>query len=314
MKTNNSDSNVFELNDTLWPVVRVNTNDTILDPKKYEETHAKDTFDGDEPYYKDNPFRYFKVDRDKWNDEIKQLAVDFINENIIDMMKPYGVESIQVKKIDSPVYYDYGPNDTDELIFTVVMAPDYCERMKHNLELFRNSDINVFSHYYPFFNDHLWSSKTYLLNEIEAFENRERCLGAYLTLCLVDLGKSEISKDFQKYAFDWLQVHSSAGTVRSILLEYENEPIDSTDERFNGYEDSNEFLELYNDDFAIWELYHNLYNRVGNAWKGYDTLECLTDGDKDIRYFIDAKNDAMRMIFWAIDNDYSLEDLKAMAA
>jgi len=311
MKTNNSDSNVFELSDTLWPIVRVDTNDTVLDPKKYEETHSRDTFDGDEPYYEENPFRYFKVDRDKWNDEIKQLAVDFINENIVDMMKPYGVESIQVKKIDSPVYYDYGPKDNDELIFTVVMAPNYRECMKHKLDLFRNSYLDVFSSYIQ---DHFWSSKTYLFNEIEAFDNREHCLGAYLTLCLVDLGKQDISKDFQKFAFDWLQSRSSAGTVRNILLEYENEPIDSTDERFNGYEDCNEYLELYNNDFAIWDLYHNLLNRVGNAWKGYDTLECLTDGCKDIHYFIDAKNDAMRMIFWAIDNNYTLDDLKAMAA
>lgn len=314
MKTNNSDSNVFELNDTLWPIVRVATHNTVLDPIKFEEEYGeeecqcaceKSLWNS----HKDNPFRYFRVDHEKWNNELLKLTSDFINENVIEKMKPYGVESIQVHSIHSPEFFDYWRDDNDELRFSVVMSSDFRKRMDLYLNKFRESDDEKYSSYIEehFHTYHLYS-------QIEDFKNPEICIGAYLTLCLVDMDMSDVAEDFIEYAHDWLCNNSTAGAVRNILLEYTGVDIDSNNEDFSFEECFNDFLELYNDDFAIWKLYHDLWEHIGLVWRGYDALECLENGNKSINHCIVAKNDAMRMIFWAIDNDYSLEDLKAMAA
>lgn len=70
----------------------------------------------------------------------------------------------------------------------------------------------------------------------------------------------------------------------------------------------NDWLELYNDDVAVDELYYNLLDKIGHVWRGmnaiYDTQSCES---------YDC-NDNSRMIAWAMKNNISVEDAQDIAA
>ena len=70
-----------------------------------------------------------------------------------------------------------------------------------------------------------------------------------------------------------------------------------------------DWLELYNDDAAVDELYYNLLDKIGHVWRGmnaiYDTQSCES---------YDCKDNASRMIAWAMKNNISVEDAQDIAA
>lgn len=98
---------------------------------------------------------------------------------------------------------------------------------------------------------------------------------------------------------EWLYENSDAGTTHNILDDY----LEDEDEAGN-------YVSLYNNDDRIDILYHDIYDRHGNLWRGCDRL----DSKKNCYVSFRAENEAMRLIFWAVQNGYTVKELYKLAA
>lgn len=72
---------------------------------------------------------------------------------------------------------------------------------------------------------------------------------------------------------------------------------------------------LYFNDTVEWnELYWDLYQAIGRPWKRSDYIEAWrTNGNETEKHLI-AEHDAQRLLFWCMENDYSLDNLYQMVA
>ena len=71
---------------------------------------------------------------------------------------------------------------------------------------------------------------------------------------------------------------------------------------------------LYFKDTVLWnELYWDLRNAIGMAWKGSDFIEAWKETGNEEKKLI-AETDAQKLLFWCMENDYTLNDLKQMIA
>ena len=222
-------------------------------------------------------------------------AADFIEEEVCPIMKKYGLENIMVEKMYSPKEYNF----TDDcLYFTVEMSADWRERMHNYLNDFRKDkkfQKYIEEHWYS--RDGFWSWMPQSFEEIERMNDEERCVGAYLTLCLLNEDKMNLFDDSVEYIYYEMN-EGSYGNYFKITEDY------------LGYAEGKKIESLYNDDYRMNELYHDLLNKIGEQWKGCNRIS----GKSDEYMTLDAKNEAMRLIFWALENGYTVSDLEAMAA
>jgi hypothetical protein len=61
------------------------------------------------------------------------------------------------------------------------------------------------------------------------------------------------------------------------------------------------------------ELYWSLRDRIGSPWRHDKDCERL-DGIEDCGFSWQADSDGKRMLFWAVKNEHTVEDLYSMAA
>ena len=281
----------FAISSDLFPCVCVAMYGTRLDSSVYEEDMS-DCYSDSE-----HPFSYFTVDRDTWELEIIDRAGDFINERVVPIMQKYGLAAIQVETIHSPRFYNF---ENDCLYFTVSMSEGWREQMHAWLLKFRQQ---------PKFTDYIrqhWHSCSGFISfmpetfdEIEAFEDEARCIGAYLTLCLLNEDAIGLADEFVDETVEWLYENSSAGSSHNVLDDYLDDPTEA-----------DRYTELYNNDFRIDCLCHDLYDRQGHLWRGCDSLTAK----KDCGISFTAENEAMRMIFWAVQKGYTVAVLYQLAA
>lgn len=118
------------------------------------------------------------------------------------------------------------------------------------------------------------------------------------TLCLLNEDAIDLQDEFMNETADWLYENSSAGSDKNVLNEYVGEV------------DGMKFQDLYNNDYEVDELYHNLYEKQGHVWRGCDWLNSKVDNSITIY----SKNEAMSMIFWAVQNGLTVSDLYELAA
>lgn len=282
----------FAISSNLFPCVFVGMYGTALSPTNYEEVMNE----CDDP---DRPFSYFTIDSEKWELEILDRSVDFIREEVLPIMRKYGVQDITVDSIHSPRYYNY---ENDQLYFTVHMSNGWRETMRHFCELFRNAPSTKFTDYIA---EH-WHSKSGFVSfmpqdfdEILDFDDEQRCLGAYLTLCLLNEDAIGLADQFYEDCVEWLYGNSSAGSTYNVFNDYLEDETEAE-----------KYVELYNNDFRIDELYHDLYDRQGRLWRGCESI----DAKHDFRVTFQAKNEAQRMIFWAVQKGLKVSDLYRIAA
>lgn len=290
MQTSNNHIESFSISSNLFPCVFVGMYGTRLSPSDYEES-MQECYADDE-----HPFSYFTVDRDKWELEIIDRAGDFIDEHVVPILKKYGLDSIQVETIHSPKYYNF---ENDCMYFTVYMAEEWRTKMHEWLSKFRQeqkfSDY-IHEHYHD--HDGFWSFMPQNFDEIETFGDEQRCIGAYLTLCLLNEDAIDLQDEFMNETADWLYENSSTCSDKNVLDEYVGEV------------DGMKYQELYNNDYRVDELYHNLYEKQGRVWRGCDWLNSKVDNSITIY----SKNEAMSMIFWAVQNGLTVSDLYELAA
>lgn len=72
---------------------------------------------------------------------------------------------------------------------------------------------------------------------------------------------------------------------------------------------------LYFNDTVEWdELYWDLFFAIGRVWKGSDYLEAWRTKGNETEKKLIAEHDAQRLLFWCMENDYTLDDLRQMVA
>lgn len=72
---------------------------------------------------------------------------------------------------------------------------------------------------------------------------------------------------------------------------------------------------LYFNDAVEWnELYWDLYHAIGRQWKHCDFMEAWRANGNETEKKLIAEHDSQRLLFWCMENDYTLDDLKQMVA
>lgn len=279
----------FKISSDVFPCVSVGMYDSILSPTNHEQDVMQQECDD---YH---PFNYVSIDVDDWKSDILDFSRTWMEKEVIPIMNKYGVDHIRVDNIHSPKYYNF---HTDELYVTVFMQDDWRSLMHNYLAAFKQS-----KEFQKYIDEHFCSHDGFSslmpksFDEIEAFNDDQRCLGAYLTLCLLNEGEINMPERFEEDCYEYLCQHSGAAPLQSYL---ETSEIDSFD--------ADELQDLYLNDDRFSEIYWGIYHNKGHLWRSsdYDSM----GGQNNMT----AQNDGMRFIFWAAKNGYTVDDLKAMAA
>lgn len=217
-----------------------------------------------------------------------------MQDDIAPALAEYGVKSFSVGEIYKPKEYNFYH---DSFAFTAEMEEDWKARAIAFLD--KNSDDEKLHCY---ISDNWKSCDGFLSFMPESMEELKEglrvfetsfsdvyLLGAYLTLAGI-VSEAKVSFDvFEEDVYDYILSYTD------ITASYCYIPKD--------------WLELYNDDDAVDELYYNLLDKIGHVWRGmnaiYDTQSCES---------YDCKDNASRMIAWAMKNNISVEDAQDIAA
>ena len=278
----------LNLSTGICPIIHVGTYNTILG----------DPCDGDDmtswAESKDYPPSLVyedSFDFKKWKEYIQREANDILQSDILQALKPYGIEWLEATGMWSPKYYN---TSNDELDFNVYLSKDFDRIFHENMEKFsKNPSLQ------KYIEDHYWSRSGFCsfmpqsFSEIEDFDDQERCLSAYLMFCMLTEGKEEDMDGEFDYTYRiWEELHSSAEAEECYdWCLYGDEAL----------------VELYMKhpiefDNLLWDVFY----KVGNKWNRHNLKEPWTG--------VSPKNEAERFICWAYDMKYSLEDLRELCA
>jgi hypothetical protein len=280
---------VYNMTSNLFPCVCVAMYDTILSPQDFEERLNEDP---------DNEFSYCTVDWDDWKKALTEAAQDYINDSVIDYLRDYGVISIEADSIWSPKYYNF---HQDELNMTISMQQGWQQIMAQKVAEWQNNEavkkyISTYWHSYDGYINFMPETLAEVLTE----DDEDRQLAAYLTLALLVQNQlysaSEIMEDLY-YRMDDFSDYQSANVI---------------DEHYDCEADGWELQKLWNNDTAWNQLYWDLAHTIGFKWlHEADSDELQGIADPCTRY--QADSDGKRLLFWAVNHQYTVDDLRGMA-
>ena len=278
---------VFNLNSNLFPCICVAMYETILSPSVFEESLN----DGADQY------DYYNVDFADWKTKLNKVAQDYLDEHVIDSLKNYGVISIEADGIWSPKYYNY---HQDELNMNVTMAEDWKTTMQANIDAWRGREdvaeyISTYWRSYDGYVNYMAESLDELLND----DDEDRQLAGYLTLAMLVEGTLRPYRDVLEDLYYMMEDFSDWTSGNVIADHYDKQ------------DEANKLLKLYNSDDDWNELYWSLAHKIGFRWlhEGPDRLD-----SKNYMASFYAKSDGERLLFWAVDQELTVEDLKKLAA
>lgn len=279
---------VYNMTSNLFPCICVAMYETILSPIVFEDSMNE----GEEPYY------YDTVDFDDWKVELTKVAQDYLDHNVIEGLRKYGLLNIEACSIWSPAYYNF---HQDELVMDVTMASDWQATMKAQIELWKGrEDVE------KYIRQNWRSCSGYVnfmpesLEEVLTEQDEERQLAAYLTLAMLVEGSlrhyEDILEDLYYAMNDSFQDWHSVNVIEEYMDEAEAEKL----------------LDLYNNDDQWNDLYWTLAEKIGFRWlhEGSGYLR----GKKDSGYQFNAKSDGEKLLFWAVENDLTVNKLYELAA
>lgn len=276
----------LNLSTGICPIIHVGTYNTILgDPCDGDDMTSWAESMGYPPglVYEDS------FDFKKWKEYIQREANDILQSDILQALKPYGIEWLEATGMWSPQYYN---TSNDQLDFNVYLSKDFDRIFHENMEKFRK---NPFLQKY--IEDHYWSKSGFCsfmpksFSEIEDFDDQERCLSAYLMFCMLTEGKKEDMDGELDYTYRiWEELHSSGDAEECY------------DWRLYGDEELVELCMKHPIEFdnLLWDVFY----KVGNKWNRHKLKEAWTG--------VSPKNEAERFICWAYDMKYSLDDLREL--
>jgi len=287
--TNNNSNEVYNMTSGLFPCICVAMYETLLSPSVFEESIN----DGEEEFY------YDTVDFSDWKTELTKVAQEYLNDCVIDSLRNYGLENIEACSIWSPKYYNY---HQDELVMDVTMKKDWQKIMQEKIEAWRDNDdvkkyISKYWHSYSGYINLMPES----LDEVLTEEDEERQLAAYLTLAMLVEGSlrpyDEVLEDLY-YRMDDFSDYERV----NVIEEYYCDSFEAA-----------KLIKLWDDDDKWNELYWSLRDKIGAPWR-YDKDCDRLWGKKDCGYEWRADSDGKRLLFWAVQQELTVEELYNMAA
>lgn len=281
--------NCYKLSSGLLPCCCVAMYNTIISPENIEQNLN----DGEEE------FCYCTINFDDYKKTLAEAAQDYINDNIIDSLRNYGLINIEAMGISSPKYYNYS---TDELIMAVTMVEDWKTIMQEKIDAWRGcNDVE------RYIAEHWHSYSGYInfmpesLDDVLTEDNERRQLAAYLTLAMVAEGCIEDADTIMEDLYYRMDDFSDYKRI-NVLAEY-----------YNSEAEADRMAELWNDDTKWNDLYWDLRHKVGEPWRKDDGSRRLS-GIEDSGYIWQADSEGKRLLFWAVKNHLTVNDLYRMAA
>ena len=282
------DGEVYNMTSNLFPCICVAMYETVLSPNFFLESMN----DGEDQYM------YDTLDWQDWKTELVKVSQDYIDSNVIESLKNYGLLKIEACSIWSPKYYNY---HQDELVMDVTMQQDWQDTMKEKIEAWRGRQdvIDYIKKYWRSYSGYV-NFMPESLDEILTEDDEDRQLAAYLTLAMLVEGTlrpyDEILDDLYYSMNDSFCDYERV----NVLAEYMDE------------QEADKLLTLYNNDDDWNDLYWRLVEKIGFVWlhEGPDSLR----GKKDSDYEFNAKSDGERLLFWAIEKELTVKELQDMAA
>lgn len=278
----------YELSGSLCPLVHVGMYDSLISLSNWEDDAM---YNLKEDYGEAaEVFACFgDCDVEGFHKVVQRNAAEIIDEYAMPILDNYGVAAIKVTGIWSPREYNF---TTDQLDFDVYLKDDFMEKFKENMKRFRTNPSLQ-----KYIEDHWWSRSGFLsfmpqsMDEIESFEDEERCLACYLTFALLTEGYWD---NFLEGRTDW-ELYEKLST-NECCTDYTNVYLYC----------SEEWAELYNSRTRMDELYWDVYHALGRPWRNHERknwdLNCLPD------------NEAAELVVWATDMGYSPQDLRELCA
>lgn len=283
----------FEISSNLFPCVSVNTYETMLSPVQLEdEAMACNECER-------RAFDYAYCDCDELDKGIVTYAMQWIEREVLPVTKKYGLERFEDISIHHPREYNFM---TDWLNFTAVMQDGWREKMHEWLAKFTDGKFREYIRENFESRSGFVSLMPTTYAEIERMQDEKRCLGAYLTLCLLNEQRdADNLRDF---------LMESQGMVEEGIIcnGYDTKIHNAFEEQFADA-DTESLLNLY-DSEEIDLIYWQIVERTGSPWL-HDASTKKCDGEHES---VDATNQAQRFIVWAAQNGYDAAELRRMAA
>lgn len=280
---------VYNMTSNLFPCVCVAMYETILSPNFYLESMNE----GDDPYY------YTTLDWSDWKTELTKQAQEYIDANVIGSLQDYGLLKIEADHIWSPKYYNY---HQDELVMTITMQPGWQQIMAQKVQEWQNNEavkkyISTNWHSYDGYINYMPETLAEVLTE----DDEDRQLAAYLTLAMLVEGSLRPYSEVHEWLYEAMNCNFG---------DYER--VNVINEHYDDEAEAEELQQLYANDDQWNQLYWGLAHTIGFKWlhEGPDYLR----GKKDSDYQFNAKSDGERLLFWAVENQYTVADLRRLAA
>lgn len=280
---------VYNMTSNLFPCVCVAMYETVLSPNNYLEYMN----DGDDPYY------YTTMDWSDWKTELVKVAQKYIDDNVIDCLQDYGLLKIEADHIWSPKYYNY---DQDELCMTITMQQGWQQIMAQKVQEWQDNEAvkKYISTYWRSYSGYV-NFMPETLAEVLTEDDEERQLAAYLTLAMLVEGELKPCGEIMDELYY---------SMTEKFSDYER--VNVIDEHYDDECEAEELQQVYANDYEWNQLYWDLAHTIGFKWlhEGPDYLR----GKKDSDYEFRPKSDGERLLFWAVENQLTVDDLRRLAA
>lgn len=281
-------SEVYNMTSGLFPCVCVAMYETVLSPNFFMESMN----DGEDQY------TYDTLDWQDWKVELTKVAQEYLDSNVIESLKNYGLLNIEACSIWSPRYYNYSQ---DELVMDITMQQGWQDIMAAKINDWRGRQdvIDYIKKYWRSYSGYV-NFMPESLDEVLTEDDEERQLAAYLTLAMLVEGSLNPCDEIMDELYYSISENFCDYERVNLLAEY----MDA--------DEADRLLDLYNNDDDWNDLYWRLVEKIGFVWlhEGPDSLR----GKKDSDFEFNAKSDGERLLFWAVEKELTVEDLQDMAA
>ena len=274
----------IELNSSICPLVDFTTYEGLLSFFYLEEVSRDGLGD----------FENVTVSQGDVDACIMEKVCDYMQDDIAPTLAEYGVKSFSVGEICKPKEYNFYHDSFD---FTAEMDEDWKARAIAFLD--KNSDNEELHRY---ISDNWKSCDGFLsfmpesmevlkdgLRGLETSYSDVYLLGAYLTLAGIVSEAKVPFYVFEEDVYDYILSNTN------ITASYYYIPED--------------WLEIYNKDSLMDELYYSLSDVIGCPWRGFNTIR-----DEISSEDFECVDNASRLISWAIKNDLGVEDVQDIIA
>lgn len=274
----------IKLNSSICPLVDFTTYEGLLSAYYLEEV-SRDCLDH---------FENVTVNQGDVDACIMEKVCEYMQDDIAPALAEYGVKSFRVGDLNKPKEYNFHHDSFD---FTAEMEEDwkacaiaFLDKNSENKDLhdYIRDNWESCSGFLSFMPESMEELKDGLKGNVSRYTD-DYLLGAYLTLAGI-VSEAKVPFDvFEEDVYDYILSNTN------ITVSYYYIPED--------------WLEMYNEDSLMDELYYSLSDVIGCPWRGFNTIR-----DEISSEDFECVDNASRLISWAVKNDLSVEDVQDIIA